>query len=203
MKVLAITSNPESHSLTDAVGKAFVEGAAAGGAQVELLDLYAEAFNPVYTLADREHYLDRGAVPDDVAALQRRLASADVIALVFPVYWCTMPAMVKGLFDRVICRGFAYGREGLPGALAGKTVRILALTGGSEDWYRSSGMDKALEFQICDRTFRHYCSVEDVSLHYIGDLSMGDDSQEARDAAAGQLGKIALMGESLARRKER
>lgn len=201
MKVLVVTSNPEVGSLTNAVAQSFADGAQTGGAKAELLDLHAVGFNPVYSLRDREHYLEQAPVPEDVVPIQAKLAESDVIALVFPIYWYTMPAMMKGFFDRVICRGFAYRKDGLPGALAGKTVRILALCGSTEDWYRSSGMDKALQFQICDRTFKHYCSVEDVSMHYIDGLSMGDNSQEAYDSAARQLAQIAVMGESLVRRK--
>ena len=136
--VLVITSNPEPSSMTNATGEAFAEGAGAQGARTELIDLYGIGFDPVYTAADRAHYLGRGPMPEDVAALQARLAEADVIAIVFPVYWYTMPAMVKGLFDRVICRDFAYHADGRPGALAGKTVRVILLTGGSREWYEVS-----------------------------------------------------------------
>ena len=71
--------------------------------------------------------------------------------LVFPIYWYTMPAMVKGLFDRVICRGFAYHPDGTPGALADKTVRVIMLTGGSRQWYESDGIGESLDNQICGR----------------------------------------------------
>ena len=118
--ILVITSNPEKDSMTDAVGAAFAAGAVERGASADVLDLYDEGFNPVYSAADRAHYLGHAPMPEDVVPIQRRLAQADVIALVFPIYWYTMPAMVKGLFDRVICRGFAYHPDGTPGALADK-----------------------------------------------------------------------------------
>lgn len=133
--ILVITSNPEKDSMTDAVGAAFAAGAVERGASADVLDLYDEGFNPVYSAADRAHYLGHAPMPEDVVPIQRRLAQADVIALVFPIYWYTMPAMVKGLFDRVICRGFAYHPDGTPGALADKTVRVIMLTGGSRQWY--------------------------------------------------------------------
>jgi NAD(P)H dehydrogenase (quinone) len=198
MKVLVITSNPETGSLTNAVAESFAHGAEVGGAHSELLDLYAIGFNPVYSNQDRQHYLGKSPVPEDVAALHAKLVEADVIALVFPIYWYTMPAMMKGFFDRVVCRGFAYRKDGLPGALAGKRVRIFALSGGAEDWYKASGMDKALQFQICDRTFKHYCGVEDVAMHYVDGLTMGDDSPEARQQASAKLRQVTLIGEKLA-----
>ena len=97
--ILVITSNPEKDSMTDAVGAAFAAGAVERGASADVLDLYDEGFNPVYSAADRAHYLGHAPMPEDVVPIQRRLAQADVIALVFPIYWYTMPAMVKGPRD--------------------------------------------------------------------------------------------------------
>lgn len=196
--VPVITSNPEPASLTDAVGEAFAAGARGRGAQAEVLDLYEVGFNPVYSAEDRAHYLGQAPVPDDVVPIQGKLADADVIALVFPVYWYTMPAMVKGFFDRVICRGFAYdAATGKPLALAGKTVRVIALTGGARQWYESDGIDAALRNQICAQTFTKYCGVDDVDLVYVDNLSMGDDDSAKRAAAALQLERITALGASL------
>lgn len=197
--VLVITSNPEPSSMTNATGEAFAEGAGAQGARTELIDLYGIGFDPVYTAADRAHYLGRGPMPEDVAALQARLAEADVIAIVFPVYWYTMPAMVKGLFDRVICRDFAYHADGRPGALAGKTVRVILLTGGSREWYESDGIGEALDNQIRRQTFAKYCGVTDAELVYVDNLAMGDDDPAKRRAAAAQLDSIRELGASLVR----
>ena len=195
---LVITSNPEHASLTNAVGKAFAEGFRTRGGAADVLDLYDTGFSPVYSSADRAHYLGKGPVPADVAAIQDKLAAADVIALVFPVYWYTMPAMVKGLFDRVICRGFAYHADGTPGALAGKTVRVILLTGGTESWYESDGIGEALDNQIRRQTLMKYCGVKDAELVYVDGLSMGDDDPVKREAAARHLDRIRQLGASLA-----
>ena len=55
--ILVITSNPEKDSMTDAVGAAFAAGAVERGASADVLDLYDEGFNPVYSAADRAHFL--------------------------------------------------------------------------------------------------------------------------------------------------
>ena len=198
--VLVITSNPDPGSLTDTAGDVFAQGARSAGADVDVLDLYDAGFNPVYTLADRRHYLGRGPVPRDVASIQDRLEKADVIAIIFPVYWYTMPAMVKGLFDRVICRGFAYNLSGEPGALAGKAMRIVMLTGGSQGWYESDGIGEALDNQIVHQTLKKYCGVTDARIVYIDNLVSGDDDPERREGVSEQLERLRVMGESLAGR---
>ena len=201
--VLAITSNPESDSMTNAVARAFLDGARAAGAAndvLDLLDLYEIGFNPVYGQADRRHYLGEAPMPADLVPVQRRLEHADVIALVFPIYWYTMPAMMKGFFDRVICRGFAYdAADSHPLALADKTVRVIALAGGSQDWYVSSGLDAALRNQICAQSLGKYCGVRDADLTYVGGLSMGNGDPERRQAASRQLDAIRTMGAELIR----
>ena len=198
MKIVAVTANPDPLSMTNAAGNALLDGAAEGGAQTELIDLCAEGFNPVYGMEDREHYLGRGPMPDDVLAMQSRIRDADALALVFPIYWYTMPAIMKGFFDRVLCRGFSYDADGTPGALAGKTIRIVMLSGGGEDWYRSSGIGQALDNQIRQQTFIKYCRAGDVSFTYIDNLRSGDDEPEARQAADRHLVSLALMGRELA-----
>ncbi|MCI1219309.1 MAG: NAD(P)H-dependent oxidoreductase [Bifidobacterium sp.] len=197
--VLVITSNPEPASLTAAVGEALAAGARAAGAHAEVIDLHRIGFSPVYTAVDRNHYLGRAPMPGDVVPIQNRLAGADAIVLVFPVYWYTMPAMMKGFFDRVICRDFAYdAATGNPLALAGKTVRVIMLTGGSQQWYESDGIDAALRNQICAQTFKKYCGVNDVDLVYVDNVTMGGNDCDQRAAAALQLERIKSLGVTLA-----
>lgn len=71
-KFLAFTANPDPESLTQYIGKAFLEGAASKGASTEFVDLHAIGFDPTYRMADRKQYLAEAPMPDDAAALQRR-----------------------------------------------------------------------------------------------------------------------------------
>ncbi|BDR52860.1 hypothetical protein KIM372_07670 [Bombiscardovia nodaiensis] len=199
MKAVAITANPDPESLTLAVGNAFLNGAAEGGALTDLIDLYAEGFDPTYTMEDRLHYSEQGPLPQDVAALQDRIADADVLTFVFPMYWFGMPAMMKGFFDRVLCRRFAYHADGTEGALAGKKVRLLILCGGREDDFRRNGVNDAVETQICQRTLTDYCAITDIEKMYIDGLGNGEDADEesAQDIRQ-RLVHVSLMGRQLA-----
>lgn len=196
-KVTVITSNPESNSLTNAVGKAFADGATSSGARADIIDLYKIGFNPVYGIDDRNHYLGKAPVPEDIKGLQEQLADSDVIALVFPIYWYSMPAMMKGFLDRVFCRGFAYYPGGKPGRLAGKTVRIVLLTGSSQEWTEEAGIDEALRNQIIRQALGKYCGIEDVEFMYVDNLKMGNDDPERRARAAEQLEQVREMSADL------
>ena len=195
--ILVITSNPEKDSMTDAVGAAFTAGAVERGASADVLDLYDEGFNPVYSAADRPII---SAMPDARGRLAYPAPARSG--------GCNRPGVPdllvydagdgQGTVRRVICRGFAYHPDGTPGALADKTVRVIMLTGGSRQWYESDGIGESLDNQICRQTFAKYCGVKDVELVYVDNLSMGDDSSDKRKAAAAQLEGIRQLGASLA-----
>jgi putative NADPH-quinone reductase len=70
----------------------------------------------------------------DVAAEQQALTSADHLVLQYPTYWYSTPALLKRWLDEVLTSPWAYG-PGAPGALLGKTLRIVTSTGGVADAY--------------------------------------------------------------------
>jgi glutathione-regulated potassium-efflux system ancillary protein KefF len=73
----------------------------------------------------------------DAEAEQQILLQADLLVLQHPMYWYSVPAIVKEWMDVVLTRGFAYGAGG--DALRGKDMRLVLSTGGSLEAYSSSG----------------------------------------------------------------
>ena len=96
-----------------------------------------------------------GALTEDVKAEQEKLLWADVLILQFPLWWFTMPAILKGWVDRVYSYGFAYGvgehneqrwgdRYG-EGTLAGKRAMLLVTAGGWEEHYSTRGINGPMD----------------------------------------------------------
>ncbi len=73
----------------------------------------------------------------DVRREQARLTAHHTIALQFPFYWYSMPALLKEWFDLVWLHGFAYGRDGT--RLVGKTLFCVITTGGDAASYTADG----------------------------------------------------------------
>ena len=73
----------------------------------------------------------------DIEAEQRRLASVDLIVLQHPIYWYSMPALLKLWIDEVFALGWAYG-EGTR-ALAGKRLQWVVTTGADFKAYSPEG----------------------------------------------------------------
>jgi glutathione-regulated potassium-efflux system ancillary protein KefF len=76
----------------------------------------------------------------DVATEQARLAAAQLIVLLHPIHWYSMPALQKLWLDDVLSYGWAYGDRGH--ALRGKDLWLVASTGGPESSYHPQGYNR-------------------------------------------------------------
>ena len=74
----------------------------------------------------------------DVAAEQQALTEADLVVWLHPIYWYSVPAMLKHWFDVVLSRGWAYSAGG--NALRGKPCLWVASAGGDQNGYSSEGI---------------------------------------------------------------
>lgn len=73
----------------------------------------------------------------DVAAEQHALAASRLVVWQHPIYWYSVPALLKLWFERVLAHGWAYGEGGT--ALAGKDCLWVTTTGGPPEWYTLEG----------------------------------------------------------------
>ncbi|KFI45048.1 NAD(P)H dehydrogenase (quinone) [Bifidobacterium bohemicum] len=195
-KVLAITDNPEEHSLTNALGAAFLKGAKAEGAETDMIDLHGIGFNPVFGAEDRSHYLGKAPMPADLVPIQRKLDWADVVALVFPVYWFGMPAMMKGFLDRVLCRGYAFAGGA---AMQGKRFHIMATAGGAKEWYDGNGLIDKLEHLICKDVLTDYLGVASAGFTMFYDVDSGREDEASKAIALEYIERATNEGRVLAR----
>ena len=108
MHILVVMAHPAGPSLTRSVASSFLDAGAALGHTVELVDLVAEGFDPVFGPADHAAFTAAGPTSPDVRREQQRIDRADHLILVYPVYWWSFPGQLKGWIDRVWVRGVAY-----------------------------------------------------------------------------------------------
>jgi putative NADPH-quinone reductase len=138
MRLLLVLAHPLEQSFSAAVARAARDALAAGGHEVDWLDLYAEGFDPRLTAAERRSYFDDPYDASAVAPLVERLTAADGLVLVFPLWWFDFPAILKGWFDRVFAPGIAFEHGAGPGGIARKltNIRLLcALTTAGSPWW--------------------------------------------------------------------
>lgn len=108
MRYLVVTTHPLPNSLCKALSDHIVQRLRGNGHEVALEDLYADRFDPVLTPAERASYYHAPYDASRVGEQVDRLLSAEALILVFPTWWFSFPAMLKGWFDRVWGPGIAY-----------------------------------------------------------------------------------------------
>ncbi|MCL7489700.1 MAG: NAD(P)H-dependent oxidoreductase [Desulfobulbaceae bacterium] len=108
MKCLVVTTHPLSNSLCKQLANHVVERLAAMDHEILVEDLYEEGFEPALTVAERESYYKGSYDFTNIAEQVERLKQAEALILLFPTWWFSFPAMLKGWFDRVWGPGIAY-----------------------------------------------------------------------------------------------
>ncbi|WP_294393744.1 NAD(P)H-dependent oxidoreductase [uncultured Sphingomonas sp.] len=158
-RALVVMVHPAGSSLTRSVSTAIIEALDGCGIGTELADIAAEGFDPVFGPADHAAFAADGPAPDDVRDEQQRIDRADHLVLVYPVYWWSMPALLKGWIDRVFVSGWAFDadpEQGLVKKLGRLKVHLIALGGADAATYAKRGYREAMQAQI-GRGIFGYC----------------------------------------------
>jgi NAD(P)H dehydrogenase (quinone) len=140
MKVLIIYAHPNPKSFNHAILEEFTRGLKDGGHAYEVVDLYDIDFDPCVKLEELAQF-SGGQVANDALDQQQKVASADGLAFIHPMWGWTVPAILKGWLERVFSYGFAYTRseKGMEGLLKHSKGLVLSTAAGIENYYRSFG----------------------------------------------------------------
>jgi len=170
MKVLLVYAHPEPRSLNGSLREFSVKHLEEAGHVVQVSDLYAmkwkasldaadstdrkvnERFDPSL---DSKHAFESGRQTEDIVLEQDKLRWADAVILMFPLWWFSMPAILKGWVERVYAYGFGYGvgehsdarwgdRYG-EGTMAGKRAMLIVTAGGWESHYGQRGINGPMD----------------------------------------------------------
>ncbi|MGY2197361.1 NAD(P)H-dependent oxidoreductase [Pseudomonas gingeri] len=186
MHALIVVAHPEPHSLSHSLAACLGEGltSADAGHSFEIADLAAEGFDPRYSAGDLAVHRQHAAFPADVAAEHVRLERADALVLVFPVYWWSMPGLLKGWIDRVFANGWAFDFS-LDGPFVKKLgrlqVHLVGVGGADPQTFERHGYAHAMKTQI-DHGIFDYCGATVVTSSLLLN-SESDDPQAHLDTA--------------------
>lgn len=112
-RVLVVYCHPNPASYTHAVLDEVVAGLGATEADVRVLDLHAEGFDPVLVVNETHRRRDLDKV-EATRAHRELVAWCDAMVLVYPVWWGGFPAVLKGWIDRVFVSGLTYSFQDRP-----------------------------------------------------------------------------------------
>lgn len=186
MRVLLVFCHPRTDSLTSAVAEAFSAGAREQGHEIELADLYREGFDPVLHEPDEP---DRSFIgkrySESVQAEMARVDRNEAIVMVFPVWWWSVPAMLKGWIDRVWNRDWAYGARTLPH----RHGLMIGVASSTEASFAKRRYIDAMRIQLEMGTMA-YCGIENSRLELLYKSTRNEAASADLVRRAYELGKL-------------
>ncbi|MGG1551056.1 NAD(P)H-dependent oxidoreductase [Paenibacillus ferrarius] len=186
-RIAIIQGHPHSESYCAALAAAYTKGALNSGAEIRHIHVGALHFEPNLTFG----YSKRMELEADLLAAQETIRWADHLVFVYPTWWGTIPALLKGFIDRTFLPGFAYQKRAgsilWDKLLQGKSARLL-VTMDTPSWYnrlvyRQGG------HHVMKRATLQYCGVNPVRITELTPVSSSTPQQRERWLAkAEQLG---------------
>jgi NAD(P)H dehydrogenase (quinone) len=108
VNILLVTAHPLKNSLCDLFTEKVISHLKAMGHEVTLEDLYKNQFDPVLSIEERATYYRENYDSSKVSREIERLVNSDALVIIFPTWWFSFPAILKGWFDRVWAPTVAY-----------------------------------------------------------------------------------------------
>ncbi len=185
--VLVICGHTDPNSLSTALASAYVEGANTADANVRLLNLGEMTFDPVLRLG----YNQVQTLEPDLEKAQELLSWAEHTVWVYPNWWGSMPAILKGFFDRVFLPGFAFkyrkGSDQWDRLLQGRTAHLM-VTMDSPSWYYRWVNGRPGHVQM-KRTILEFCGIKVKKISEFAPVRGSDESKREKwISKARQLG---------------
>jgi NAD(P)H dehydrogenase (quinone) len=174
-KILIINGHPDKESLCFALAESYKKGADLAGADCTLIHLIDLDFNPILNFG----YRKISVLEPDLVKMQVEITAADHLVWVYPNWWSTFPALLKGFIDRTFLPNFAFKyRENSPfwdKLLEGKTARLI-VTMDTPKWYywlinRRAGHN-AMRIGVLE-----FCGIKPVKITVFTPVKSSDDKK--------------------------
>lgn len=184
MHALIVVAHHDPRSLSHSLAAQVAEGLGPSHT-FEIADLFAEAFDPRFNAADHTVHRRQAQPPADVLAEQARIDRADALVLVYPVYWWSMPALLKGWIDRVFANGWAFDfsleENRTEKKLGHLRVHLLGVGGADAGTYGRHGYEAAMKTQI-DHGIFDYCGARVLTSELLLESESQDPALHLRTA---------------------
>jgi len=178
VNVLVIIGHPRAGSLCHALAEQYIRGATEAGAKLHRLDVRELEFSR--DVESRTMQLQE--TEPDIDRARRLLGWAQHVVFVYPTWWGTMPALLKGFLDRVLLPGFAFRHAenafGYEGLLKGRSAHVITTMDTPplvyRLVYRSPGYHAMRRATLC------FCGISPVRITPFGSVLESDAAERGR-----------------------
>ena len=177
MTHLIISAHPSDKSFSNYLAQSLARQYELLGWHVVWRNLYENDFSAVLSSADLG-VLKSGTVPADIKAEQGLIQKANLISVIYPLWWASFPAVLKGYIDRVLTNGFAfnYGKDGARGLLTNKRVILHTTMGNTVEEYDEKGLIEAFRTTQGQEVFG-FCGMQIIGHHFYPQITLANEKQ--------------------------
>jgi NAD(P)H dehydrogenase (quinone) len=193
MKHLIVVAHPVEDSFTMGLTHAYIAELERLGHSHQTYDLYGMGFNPILAAHELLPVTADDPASVDIVRAQDDIRAADVLTVIYPIWWMSMPAMMKGYIDRVFARGFAYDSVGgiVRGLLSGRKAVMITISGaplsvliGNGRWDAAKILQDTHIFRSSGFDLLEHLHFDEIAPHLSGAVA-GRDVGRVRDCHNG------------------
>ena len=187
-KILIINGHPDKESFSFGLSEAYKKGAEKSNAEIKEINIRELTFNPNLEFG----YRKRTELEPDLLDAQYKIKWADHIVWVYPVWWSSVPAIIKGFLDRILLPGFAFKKREnslfSDKCLTGKSARIIC-TMDQPAWFYKL-VYRSPSHNAMKKGTLHYIGIKKVRITAIGPIRLSTEEFRAK-----WLNKVEKLGQ--------
>ncbi len=187
-KILIINGHPDKESFSFGLSEAYKKGAEKSNAEIKEINIRELTFNPNLEFG----YRKRTELEPDLLDAQDKIKWADHIVWVYPVWWSSVPAIMKGFLERILLPGFAFKKREnsllSDKCLTGKSARIIC-TMDQPTWFYKL-VYRSPSHNAMKKGTLHYIGIKKVRITAIGPIRLSTEEFRAK-----WLNKVEKLGQ--------
>ncbi|MCD5381175.1 MAG: NAD(P)H-dependent oxidoreductase [Candidatus Pacebacteria bacterium] len=152
-KIVIVCGHPDADSFTGSMIDTYQSAAEEAEHDVRRFNLGEMQFDPIL----HKGYKEIQQLEPDLVELQLAITECDHVVIGYPNWWCTMPALLKGTFDRMWLPGFAFNfnkeTKQIEKHLIGKTARVYVMSGSHsplKTWWKFGDYTNEIQYGILE-----------------------------------------------------
>ncbi len=175
MRTLIILGHPDKNSFCACLANSYEKGAKEKGGDVKRINLSDLRFDPIL----RNGYKKVQNLEPDLVEAQQLIKWANHLVFVFPVWWSSPPALLKGFIDRIFLPGYAfkYRENSLKWdkLLVGRSARLIVTSDAPVVWLYLVYFHPAIN--MMKKAILEFCGVSPVSVTSFGMIKNADEKK--------------------------